>query len=226
MRYSAVLEQNIVEVQEKIGYSFKNKSLLLQALTLSCSNKKNNNQRLEFLGDSVLGFIIADYLYKNLPQAHEGILTRIKSYLVSRLVLYRIAVCVGLEKVVKLKSGMNKRKALADTMEAIIGAVYQDSKDIEQVYLVVISLWEKAIEEIAISDLIGPKERLQLYTQSIGWDMPVYNVLDIKGPKHKPVFIVGVYVAGKLVGEGKGSNKKSAEKMAAVSALKSIGVES
>ncbi len=208
------------EIEKAIGYDFKDKGLLEQALTPSFIDRDRNNQRLEFLGDSVLGLIISEFLYRHLPLAQEGILTRIKSFLVSRKVLALIGREIGLDKVLAFRDGMNRDKLIADTTEAVIGAVYQEA-GLSRTRDLILSLWEGVIKDISVYDLIDPKEQLQLYAQNIGIDLPEYVVLEQTGPSHRPMFKIGVYIDGRLLGIGEGRNKKSAERRAARMALKS-----
>ena len=208
------------EIEKAIGYEFKDKGLLEQALTPSFVDRDRNNQRLEFLGDSVLGLAISEFLYRYLPLAHEGVLTRIKSFLVSRKVLALIGREIGLDKVLPFRDGMNRDKLIADTTEAIIGAVYREA-GLARTRDLILSLWEGVIKGISVYDLIDPKEQLQLYAQNVGAVFPEYVVLAQTGPSHKPVFKIGVYVNGRLLGIGEGRNKKSAERRAARMALKS-----
>ena len=205
-------------IETAIGYRFKDKSLLKQALTPSFVDKKENNQRLEFLGDSILGLVISDFLYKSLPFAREGILTRIKSFLVSRKVLTLIGRGIGIDRLLPVREGMNRNKLIADTTEAVIGAVYKDA-GIDVACEIILSLWEGIIKDISVYDLIDPKEQLQLYAQNIGAGVPEYVVLEQTGPSHKPVFKIGVYVNGRLLGIGSGHSKRTAEKRAAKKAL-------
>ena len=203
-----------------LGYSFHDNDLLVHAITPSVNKCKEgrDNQRLEFLGDSVLGLVIAHYFYLNMPEADEGSLTRIKSYLVNRTALFRIAKKLKLREAVESIRGGSCQKILADMVEALIGAVYLDG-GMQAAYQVVIRLWEDDIKKISVSELICPKERLQIYTQSQKKGRPGYRVLNIKGPRHNLVFEVGVCIDGNMVGRGLGYSKKEAEQAAAQEAI-------
>ncbi len=210
---------SLSELERTLNYRFRDVNLLRIALTHPSSGK-GSYQRLEFLGDSVLGLVMAEYLYSLLPQAGEGVLTRIKSYLVSTEVLYRVGQSLNLENYI-LHNLPSVRKAIADCTEALIGAVYLDGGLVE-VKKVVERLWAPVMEELTISDIVGPKELLQLYSQSAQRDNPAYEVLEVSGPKHNPEFVVGVFVQGQLLGTGRGNSKKRAESMAAQDALQKI----
>ncbi len=206
------------EIQSLLGYNFNNLTLLKLALTPPSLGKKNN-QRLEFLGDSVLGLAVSDCLYFCMTDADEGILSRIKSFLVSRKVLIQIAYELKLSETLRSLSidFSTNKKILADVVEAIIGAIYEDggwfcAKEF------IIRFWTPIIERIQIEDIIGPKEQLQILVQSKGKQLD-YRLIDERGPSHKRVFKMAVYIDGVLFGEGKGKTKKEAQKNAAKSAL-------
>ncbi len=207
------------ELEQSLGYSFQDKDLLRLALTHPSSGS-GSYQRLEFLGDSVLGLVVSEYLYLALPKASEGVLTRIKSYLVSSDVLYRIGIRLGLDRFI-VHNLPSVRKAVIDSCEAIIGAVYLEC-GLEKVKEIVERLWLPIVEKLDVSDIISAKELLQLYSQSSQKDNPEYRVLEVSGPKHSPEFLVGVFLKSQLLGMGKGNSKKRAESMAARNALENI----
>ncbi len=210
--------RDLGRLQDNLGYRFRDPDLLRLALVHPSADPKANFQRLEFLGDSVLGLVISDYLFRYLSRAHEGVLTRLKSYLVSRKVLREVAEVVDLSRYVLIRSEATSAKVLADAMEAIVGAVYLDG-GLPSAYRLIERLWTGVIEALTPEDVLGPKERLQLLSQAKGNASPKYSVLGVKGPRHRPEFEVGVFINGKLVAVGKGTNRKTAETSAARMAL-------
>ncbi len=213
--------KDLERLQESLGYRFRDLDLLRLALVHPSADPRVNFQRLEFLGDSVLGLVISDYLFRYLSRAHEGVLTRLKSYLVSRKVLRRVAEALDLAQYVVMRSEATSAKVLADAMEAIVGAVYLDGGFVSA-YRLVERLWAGVIEALTPEDVLGPKERLQLLSQAKGNSSPKYSVLDVRGPSHRPEFEVGVYIDGRLVAIGKGTNRKNAETSAAKIALEKM----
>jgi len=213
----------------KIGYEFKNKHLLSVALThKSCSIKGTgieNNERLEFLGDSILGFCTAEYLYRNYRNLSEGELTKIRSIVVCEKSLFKVAKRIELGKYIKLgkgeeqTNGRNRPSILSDALEAVFAAIFMDS-DIESVKKVIIKLIEPEIKEaVAARDYRDFKTLLQEYTQRGGGASPEYTLVSEAGPDHDKTFTVQVSVSGKKLSEGVGRTKKEAEKKAAKGAM-------
>lgn len=218
-------------------FSFKNQDLLEQALmhrsALNESSFKNqkkipktfSNERLEFLGDSILSFVVSNYLYKNFPDFEEGQLTNLRSNLVKTTTLAQIAQKLGIGKMLKLSKGEDvsggreNKSILADTMEAIIGALFLDQglpaveKFIEQELL---SLIPNVLNRGSLKDY---KSLLQEYIQDKYKSSPLYSVLKESGPDHAKMFHIAVFVNQTKLGDGEGSSKQSAEQMAAKSAL-------
>lgn len=185
------------EIENILGYKFKNKKLLEEALTHpSCSghkNKKFNYERLEFLGDSILSFVVIEYLFKNHPSETEGELSKRKSFLVSKNTLYTIARSLKLENFMILSSGeenMGGRENISNLeniMEALIGAIYMDS-NIENVRNFIISLIKK-FDEKSITPPEPPKTELQNWTQKHFKNLPKYTIRDI-GDSRNPCFLI------------------------------------
>lgn len=178
----------------KIGYTFKNKKLLIQAVTHR-SAKGEHNERLEFLGDSILGFVIAEALYEKFPKHCEGDLTRMRSSLVKGVTLAKLATDFGLGEFLvlgpgELKSGGHKRESiLEDAIEAIIGAVYLDS-DLDTCKALILSWFSVHLAVIKPGVHKDPKTRLQEYLQGKKIPLPVYEVIDIQGKSHNQMFTV------------------------------------
>lgn len=178
----------------KIGYQFNDKKLLIQAVTHR-SAKGEHNERLEFLGDSILGFIIAEALFEQFPKESEGDLTRMRSSIVKGVTLAKLATEFGLGEYLilgpgELKSGGHKRESiLEDAVEAIIGAVYLDS-NIETVKTLVLSWFKDHLNSISPGVNKDPKTRLQEFLQAKKIPLPVYEVVDIQGKSHQQTFTI------------------------------------
>ncbi len=208
-----------------INYKFNNADLLVRALSHR-SIGSHNNERLEYLGDAILGFIISDILYKKFPQASEGELTRLRAALVRKEKLAEIAKEIDLSD--KLKLGPGERKSggwrrhsiLAGTLEAFIASVYLDS-NLETCRNVIVQLYQSHLEKIDASDTEkDPKSRLQEYLQSRKEAVPVYTVIEETGFSHQPEFTVSckVNILDNAV-SASGSSKRKAEQSAAEKVL-------
>ena len=215
------------QLMSRIGYEFKQLELLKLALTHRSVSHKYNYERLEFLGDSLLGMIIANYLYQNFPYENEGRLTRMRATLVRQEALGKIATDLKLGQCLilstgELKSGGHHRESiLADTVEAIIGAIYIDSGDLEQLKNIVLKWYVPYLDHIEPSDqLKDPKSRLQEFLQARKKPLPVYEVVDIQGDAPNQHFKVECLVEDlpKILGEG--SSRRFAEQAAAAEILK------
>ena len=211
----------------RIGYQFKQPELLKLALTHRSVSHKSNYERLEFLGDSLLGMIIAHYLYETYPHENEGRLTRMRATLVRQEALGKIANDLKLSPCLilstgELKSGGHHRESiLADTVEAIIGAIYVDCSDLNILQDIVLKWYTPYLDHIEPTDqLKDPKSRLQEYLQARKKPLPVYEVVDIQGDAPNQHFKVECDVAGlpKIIGEG--SSRRFAEQTAAAEILK------
>ena len=218
---------NDARLQGRIGPQFKHLDLLKLAWTHRSVSQKHNYERLEFLGDSLLGMIVANYLYHTYPLENEGRLTRMRATLVRQEALGKIANDLQLSRSLilstgELKSGGHHRESiLADTVEAIIGAIYLDSNDLNLLERIVLKWYEPYLDHIEPTDqLKDPKSRLQEYLQARKKPLPVYEVVDIQGDAPNQHFKVECDVAGlpKIIGEG--SSRRFAEQTAAAEILK------
>ena len=213
------------------GYRFKQQDLLQQALTHRSVSRSNNNERLEFLGDSVLNLIISIYIYHRFGDADEGTLSRIRASLVKEPTLARLARSINLGDYInlgggELKSGGYRRASiLSDALEAIIGAVYLDS-DILQAERVVLALFQPELEGIDIAaGLKDPKTRLQESLQAQQQQLPVYRVEKTSGKSHQQMFTVSCCIGdGEIEAHGSGPSRKKAEQQAAQKLLEKIGL--
>jgi len=228
------IDKNLVNLEKKLGYKFKNLELLNLALIhrsyLSVTKEKRfqTNERLEFLGDAVLGFIITEYLFELYPKKSEGILTEYKSILVSRKILGRIGRQIDLGSFLYLgqgeerSGGRNRQSIISNAVEAILGAVYLDG-GYNSVKSVIDRLILSQFREILDRELDKNfKSQLLESSQANGLGTPEYEVKTESGPEHQKVFEVEVRVQGKVVGKGSGKSKKKAEQNAAHQALEDM----
>ena len=216
------MTENFINLEKKINYSFKNKIYLSTALTHS-SKSKNNNERLEYLGDAVINLAISDYLIKNFTDLDEGSLSILRSNLVSRATLSKVASQLGLESYLKIGKSLlnqeNKKISIyGNAFEAIIGGIYLD-KDFSQAASVVINLLEKEIESLKKNKTKDKKTLLQEELQQRKVDLPVYK----SNYENDESFNVICEVRElDLLSEGQGKNKKEAEQNAAANLLKKL----
>jgi len=225
-----------LDIAEHLKLKFNDTLLLNRAFThRSYINEHpdalEDNERLEFLGDAVLDFIVGAWLYNRYPEMAEGDLTRMRSALVHTRQLADFARKLSLGKALRLgkgesqSGGRNRDPLLCDTFEALIGALYLDS-GIDTV-LVFISpfLAEVADDLLANHRISDPKSQFQEWAQAQGYSTPIYVTRNSYGPDHSKVFEVDVMVKGEVCGSGKGHSKQSAAKDAALDALKRVGIE-
>ncbi len=218
-------------LQRRLGYHFKDPSLLEKSLThRSFANERDldeNYERLEFLGDTVVGLITAEWLYRHHPDLAEGDLSKLKGYVVSEPVLARHAERLGLGEILRLgvgeerSSGRVKRSLLADSLEAVLGAVFLDG-GLAAARRVFLPFLEEA-SEAPESDLLDAKTELQELVQGEGWALPEYRHMAEEGPDHRKRFHVECWVAGRRAGAGEGGTKKEAEQRAARAAVENLG---
>lgn len=221
-------------LEKTIGVSFANPSLLKQALTHSSYVNENpgiapaSNERLEFLGDAILGMLIAEKLYRDFPQLNEGEMTRLRAALVCRETLYRTARDTGLGDYLYLgkgeeaSGGRRKPANLARALEALVAAVFLD-QGLDRTREVMLRLFGTELERFARSDLIVDyKSRLQELIQARHQLTPTYHLVETSGPDHVRQFTAEVRVGGRVVGRGTGRSKKTAETEAARSALEQL----
>ncbi len=221
------------EVEDRLGYWFKNKKLLAQAFVhRSFYNEhrdlvEEHNERLEFLGDSILGLLISDYLYHHLPMQAEGELSRFRAHLVEASSCAKFLVQLGLAPFVLLgkgeraNEGRGRETILADLFEALIGALYLDG-GIGEAKRVFWIHFEKEIQNILESPARNWKAELQDYSQKKYQKPPVYKVVSEMGPDHSKMFLIAAFLNDQEVGQGSGSSKKEAEQAAAQNALSNL----
>lgn len=223
--------KNFSKIEKKLNLNFENKDLLTKAFTHRSYLNENpsfhlsHNERLEFLGDAVLELVITKFLYLRYPNKPEGMLTNWRASLVNTKILAKIAHKLNFHKFLLVSRGeekeINNEKAaiLADTFEAFIGALYLDQdykacKDFIEKHLV------QELPEIIEKGLYkDSKSKFQEKAQEIVGITPHYQILDEKGPDHRKIFTLGVFLEDNLIAKGKGTSKQRAEEMAAKKAL-------
>lgn len=223
-----------------IGYTFRDVSYLENALThASFANERKvkgivypSNERLEFLGDAVLEITVSEYLYKHFKKSSEGILTKIRQHLVCEKTLASIAAGISLGDYINLGRGeevtdcRNSPKLLADTFEALIGAIYLDSESftLPGAKEAVLQLFKPEIEKSERMQDGDYKTMLQQLVDKDGASLLEYNVLAEEGPEHKKIFTVEAKINNNTVGQGSARTKKDAEMLAAKAALRLFGI--
>ena len=218
------------ELAKKLGYLFKDESLIELAVTHR-SHGKRNNERLEFLGDSILNFVIAEALYAKFPEAKEGQLSRLRAQLVKGETLAELAREMKLGDFLRLGSGelksggFRRDSILADTVEAIIGAIYLDS-DMDSCRPYILDWYQSRLDQTTLQDTQkDSKTRLQEFLQSRRAPLPGYELISVTGEAHKQTFEIRCNVSLlEQSTEGKGSSRRQAEQEAARKALKQLKV--
>jgi ribonuclease III len=217
-------------LSETIGYRFRDKSLLIQSLTHASAisaGEHENYQRLEFLGDRVLGLVVADMLFKAFPDADEGELSRRLAALVRRETCADVARDIGLGEHLWLgegeaqTGGRRKEAILGDVCEAVIGAIYLDG-GLEPARAFVARFWSERMVGTA-PGLKDAKTTLQEWAHANGLGVPIYRLVSRTGPDHAPSFRISATLPGRTPGEGEGSTKRGAEQAAAEALLRNEG---
>ncbi|WP_299180535.1 ribonuclease III [uncultured Neptuniibacter sp.] len=221
----------VSELARRIGHTFSDETLFELALThRSCG--KTNNERLEFLGDSILNFVIADDLFQRFPKAKEGELSRLRARMVKGVTLSEVARELGLGDYLRLgsgelKSGGYRRDSiLADAVEAIIGAIYLDT-DMETARGFILSWFKERLDKLDLNETLkDSKTRLQEFLQSRRLALPEYELIQVDGEAHAQTFFIECRVEGlPKPAKGKGSSRRQAEQESAKQALIALQVE-
>ena len=217
-------EGSAARVMRAMGYTFHDLSLLKQALTHPSAGPEDN-QRLEFLGDAVLQYLMSDILYREHPQDQEGSLTHLRALLVCEAALSQVAKGLGIGEALMMDKGeertggREKPSVLCDAMEAVLAAVYLDG-GLEAARGVLTRCWPKP--EDVNRPMQDSKGKLQEYLQQDGSAAPTYEIIGRSGPDHEPCFEAAVFHLGRELARGQGRTKKQAEQAAALNALNSI----
>ncbi len=230
-----MMASNLVKLQKRIGTTFKNDSLLKQALVhRSYLNehpdfKIGHNERLEFLGDAVLEIVVTEFLYLNFTKTPEGDLTNWRASLVNAKMLYEIAAELGVEECLYLSKGESRDKnkksrqfILANAIEAIIGAIYLDQGIGAAKKFILKNVVSKLDDILRNQTYLDPKSRFQEKAQEEKGVTPHYQILDEVGPDHAKIFTVGLYLDEEMIATGKGSSKQEAQVEAAANGLKKM----
>ena len=218
---------NLNNLEKKLNVNFKNKNLLIRSLTHKSFDSNNNNEKLEFLGDRILGFVIAKKLLELYPNDNEGILDKKLSSLVNKKMCFSVCESFELEKYIKTNSSNKKNykienKIISDACEAIIGGIFLD-QGIKVVERFILDLWHEHINNTTQTK-VDSKTRLQEFSLKKFKKLPKYKLIENSGPRHKPVFKIEVKIKNTKSTFGKGFSKKDAEQNAATQLLKNINL--
>jgi ribonuclease III len=233
---AASVVQQVVGLQRQIGYRFRDKSLLVDAmkhrsaLAMYGEDRSQSNERLEFLGDAVLDFVVAEYFYDLFPTMAEGELTKLRSVIASGSVLVRAAEKINLGKFVLLSpnedrtGGRERPSILEDAFEALIGAIYLDgghdpAREFVENHL--LANWRDVVRQ---KEFVNYKSLILEHVQARQWSAPVYALREESGPDHLKNFVVEVVINGVIHGRGEGRSKKAAEQEAAYSTAVQLGL--
>ena len=219
---------NYTLLEQRLGYVFKDKQLIIEALTHKSDKKPYNNERLEFLGDAVLDLIVGEYLFSKFPKSNEGVLSKIRASLVNEKGFTLLARHIDLGSYIYLSlaeennNGRDKPSLLSNAFEAIIGAIYLDD-GLEIVRDISIQLLEECHPKITLDALSKDyKTALQELTQATYGVTPDYTLIDSSGPDHKKEFVIAIVLNDKTLATAKGKSKKEAQQYAAKIALKAL----
>jgi len=218
------MRDKLANLQKKINVKFKNLNYLKKSITHKSYDVINNYEKLEFLGDRILGFVISKKLIELYPNQKEGILDKKLSSLVNKNKCLEVAKIIGLEKFILVgnKNAKTKieNKIIADSIEALIGAIYYD-KGFEISEKFILRMWKKFIN-LSNETIVDSKTKLQEYSLKKFKSLPIYKLVSSLGPKHKPKFIISVRLKDTKLYEGSGDSKKKAEQNAAKKLLDNI----
>ncbi|MBF0254886.1 MAG: ribonuclease III [Gammaproteobacteria bacterium] len=216
------------QLARQLGHAFADPELLRLALTHRSAGGEHN-ERLEFLGDAILGFAIADALYHRFPRADEGQLSRLRASLVRRETLAEVAQDLELSRYLQMGAGelgaggQNRTSTLADATEALLGAVYLDA-GMAPVQALIQRLFASRLEQLDLKHVVkDPKTRLQEWLQAQGRELPSYEILDVTGQQHEQSFRVLCQLDSGQQAQGQGSSRRRAEQAAATSMLELLG---
>ena len=219
------MKKNYQNLEKKINIKFKDTNLLTQSLTHKSYNSLKNNEKIEFLGDRVLGLVIAKKLLEIYPDEKEGILDKKFASLVNKRTCLEIAKNINLEKYILTFNPNNKKikiedKIISDCCEALIGALYLD-KGLNITEKIILNLWKNHIKKSVVTQ-IDAKTKLQELTLKNFKKLPIYKLISNTGPRHKPLFKVGVKLPNTKYFVALGKSKKDAEQNAAIECLKNV----
>jgi len=218
---------NINILQKSLKIKFKDKSLLIKALTHKSANQEINNEKLEFLGDRVIGLVLSKKLFDLYPNENEGVLDKRFARLVNRKTCCEVAWSIGVQDYIiiadsKKKISNKDEKILSDCCEALIGSIYIDrgydfAKDF------ILRIWKKNIDKSDIT-ILDPKTKLQEYSLKRYKKLPLYRLIGSSGPKHKPIYKISVIIKESKKFIGAGASKQEAEQNGAAKLLRDINI--
>ncbi len=218
------MSEKLNTLQKKINIKFKSINYLKKAITHKSYDSLNNYEKLEFLGDRVLGLVISKKLIELYPDQKEGVLDKRLASLVNKNRCLEVAKNIGLEKFIlignKSKKSKIENKILSDCIEALIGAIYYD-KGFEASEKFILNMWKSFINSSDVS-IVDSKTKLQEYSLKKFKSLPIYKLVSSSGPKHKPKFTISVKLKNTKFFEGSGNSKKKAEQSAAKILLDSL----
>ena len=219
------MKKNITKIEQYLGFKINKNDLYTKALTHKSYDKNNNYEKLEFLGDRVLGLVISKKLLEIFPDEKEGILDKKLSYLVNKNKCLEVAKSINLEKFILIGNAEQKQiliqdKIISDCCEALIGAIYLD-QGLDKVEKFILKIWKKHLTASS-KTFVDAKTKLQEYSLKKYKKLPIYKLLENSGPRHKPIIKVGVRLESTKYFNAKGSSKKDAEQKAASLLLESI----
>jgi ribonuclease-3 len=214
-----------VKLEKKLRFKFNDQKLLIKSLTHKSYDSINNFEKIEFLGDRVLGLVIANKLLDLYPEEKEGILDKKFASLVNKKKCLEIAKFLELEKYILVSNPKNKKikiedKVISDCLEALIGAIYLE-KGLDVVEKIILSLWKNHINASVVTQ-IDAKTKLQEYSLKLFKTLPIYKLISNTGPRHKPLFKVAVKLKDSKFFTSQGASKKDAEQYAASLCLESV----
>ena len=218
------MSDKLYNLQKKINIKFKNLNYLKKSITHKSYDPLKNYEKLEFLGDRILGFVISKKLIELYPDQKEGILDKKLASLVNKNKCLEVAKFIGLEKFILVGNKGSKAKVenkiIADSIEALIGAIYYD-KGFEVSEKFILKMWKNFIN-LSAETIIDSKTKLQEYSLKKFKSLPIYKLVSSSGPRHKPKFTISVKLKDTKLYEGTGDSKKKAEQSAAKKLLDNI----
>ena len=218
---------NVNNFQKNLKIKFKKRSLLIKALTHKSANQENNNEKLEFLGDRVIGLVLSKQLFDLYPEENEGVLDKRFAGLVNKNICCDIGWSIGIHKYIVIgnkKKKINKKdeKIISDSCEALIGAIYID-KGFNYVRDFILQIWKKNIDKSAIT-ILDSKTKLQEHSLKCYKKLPSYRLVNSEGPRHNPIYKISVSIPNSKQFIGIGNSKQQAEQDAATKLLKSKNI--
>ena len=218
---------DINKLQKSLKIKFKDKSLLIKALTHKSANQEINNEKLEFLGDRVIGLVLSKKLFDLYPNENEGVLDKRFARLVNRKTCCEVAWSIGVQDyiiIADIKKKITKKdeKILSDCCEALIGSIYID-RGYDFAKSFILKIWKKNIDKSDIT-ILDPKTKLQEYSLKHYKKLPLYRLIGSSGPKHKPIYKISVTIKESKKFIGAGASKQEAEQNGAAKLLRDINI--